>query len=102
MRTLSKPFVLSRVTFCWRLLLAIVSGFIMTSLFSVWLPQMLHMVFDVQLTPSFIWALLSGFAIYCCLIMWLVASQNLKRDSVIVGVLIVFFWATILPVGASA
>lgn len=102
MLSLSNTSLPATFTLVWRLSLAIGGGFILTSLFCVWLPQLLHTVFSVQITPIFIWCQLGGFALYCTLIMWLVSTVKLARASLIVCLVGVLLFFTISPVGVTS
>ncbi len=85
----------------YRLLMAVVGGFIFVSLFSAWLPQWLNRQWQVDVAESFLWCLLAGFAVYCGIIMWVVGTRKLLRTSVIVSLLTFLFWLMLTPVGGA-
>ncbi|WP_416307910.1 hypothetical protein [Neptunicella sp. SCSIO 80796] len=90
------------ITLIWRLAMAVGGGFILTSLFCVWLSQQLHTILGAQVTSVFIWCLLSGFALYCALIMWLVGTTKLGRTSAIICLTGLILWFSLTPVGVPA
>lgn len=66
-----------------RVMLAILGGYILTSVLVAAIPIWLNQNINLNKTSVFLWMMLSSFAIYTGLILWIVASKRLLRTSII-------------------
>ncbi|QJR80708.1 hypothetical protein CA267_007910 [Alteromonas pelagimontana] len=85
----------------FRIVMAIVGGFVLTSLFAVWLPELLFSHFGVDKIRTFLWCLLFAFALYCVLIIWVISTHHLLRSSLIMLLIAGVLWLSIEPASAA-
>ncbi len=71
-----------------RLCLAIVGGFIATTVVTAAIPNLLETLLGVDSAATLMWMMLLSFAVYCGFVMWIMASSDLLRTGVIMFVII--------------
>ncbi|BDF96495.1 MULTISPECIES: hypothetical protein [Pseudoalteromonas] len=68
----------------WRVVLASVLGFIFLSVFIAGVASLGSALFHLSKATLMLWLMLIGIVLYCCLVMWIFASNKLMRCSVII------------------
>ena len=78
-----------RMQILWRVVLASVVGFIFLSVLIAGAASLGSALFNLSKATLMLWFMLIGIILYCCLVMWIFASNKLMRCSVIIIVGIV-------------
>lgn len=66
-----------------RLLLAIFGGFTLPLVLCVFVPQLLHALYKVDVAPILVWMMLIAFAFYTLIIIWVLSTKKLIKTAVI-------------------
>lgn len=66
---------------CWRIMLAILGNYIVVSLFSALIPNLLSLLFYVDKATVLLWMMLLSFLFYSLLVLWVISSKKLLKTS---------------------
>jgi hypothetical protein len=85
---------------CWRMSLAIIGSYIAVSVFSAAIPNLLATLFGINKMTVFLWMILLSFLFYSLLVLWIISSRHLLKNSVQLAVVVVILlltleWSTI-------
>ncbi|MGO2390348.1 MAG: hypothetical protein ACTH7Q_06205 [Pseudoalteromonas sp.] len=73
-----------RMQTLWRVVLASVVGFVFLSVFIAGVASLGSALFALSKATLMLWLMLIGIILYCCLVMWIFASNKLMRCSLII------------------
>ena len=73
----------SKLTISYRILLASVGGFLFTLIVTVFTPELFLWIFGWNKATALMWMMLLSFGVYCGLVMWIIATRNLLKTSLI-------------------
>ncbi|MDV6314828.1 hypothetical protein [Idiomarina sp. HP20-50] len=83
----SKTSALTNAMVGYRILLAAIGGFLFTLIVTVFTPELLVWLWGWNKASSLMWMMLLSFAVYCALIMWIIATKKLLKITLILLIL---------------